>query len=81
MQNQINEIQNDVSQIKDALLGNEFGNTGLIKRIESIEKKTGENKKSITNINSKSLLFGATSGAGLFGLIEAIKAFFIHGNS
>ena len=79
MQNQINNMEDDIKQIKDALLGNDFGNKGIVKRLECIEKKTTENKKELTNIKSSSVLMGSVAGGGLIGIVEAIKAFFTHG--
>ena len=80
MQNQINDIQDDVRQIKDALIGNDFGNKGIVKRLECNEKKTSENKKKITNLNSSSFLYGSGAGGGLLVIIETIKHFFGSGN-
>jgi len=79
MQKQIDDIQDDVRQIKDALLGNEFGNKGIVKRLECTEKKSNDNKKKITNIKSKSVVLGTASGGVFVGIIEAIKAYFTHG--
>jgi len=79
MQEQINDMQKSINRIEDALLGNEFGNKGIVKRLECTEKKTVENKKELTNIKSNSVLMGSVAGGGVWGIIEAVKAWFHHG--
>ena len=44
MQEQINNIESDVKEIKDALLGNDYGK-GLISRVEKTEKYQEKDKK------------------------------------
>ena len=36
--NEFNKLVQDISEIKDALLGTEYNNKGIIKRVESLEK-------------------------------------------
>jgi len=37
-------LQDDVKEIKDALIGNEFNKNGLINRVTKLEKKTEEQR-------------------------------------
>ena len=78
MQDQIDKIGDDVRQIKDALLGNEFGNEGIVNRLKTVEKKTVCNKKAISSSKNHSLLYGTGAGGVLVGIVEAIKAYFSH---
>tara|TARA_R110000803_G_scaffold32995_3_gene72368 strand:- start:167 stop:406 length:240 start_codon:yes stop_codon:yes gene_type:complete len=79
MQEQLDSIEKDVSQIKDALIGNEFGNVGIVTRLKNVEKSTDGNKKDLNAIKQKSILFGTGAGGLLVGIIETIKHFFFNG--
>jgi len=45
MQNQVNKIESDVTEIKAALLGSEFNKNGLMQRVEKIECYQQKDKK------------------------------------
>ena len=39
------EIQKDLKEIREALVGNEFNGKGLVKRVEDLEKYQTDDKK------------------------------------
>tara|TARA_R110002167_G_C12299301_1_gene616963 strand:- start:248 stop:571 length:324 start_codon:yes stop_codon:yes gene_type:complete len=45
MQEQINSIESDLKEVKNALLGNEFNKNGLVSRVEKIESYQSKDKK------------------------------------
>lgn len=45
MQEQINSIETDLKEVKEALLGNEYNSRGFIKRVEDVEKYQSNDKK------------------------------------
>ena len=45
MQQQVNEIQSDLKEVKSALLGSEFNKNGLMQRVEKIESYQQKDKK------------------------------------
>jgi len=45
MQEQVNNIESDLKEVKDALLGNEYTKEGLIHRLGEIEKYQSNDKK------------------------------------
>lgn len=45
MQEQINSIESDLKEVKNALLGNEFNKNGLVNRVEKIECYQAKDKK------------------------------------
>jgi hypothetical protein len=60
--------------IHTAMVGNDLGTTGLINRMNTVEKKTSENKKQINNIKSTSVLYGTGAGTGVSAIILGVKA-------
>lgn len=73
----VGNVKEDVSQIKKALLGDEFNQTGLIKRIESNEKEIAdlkEENQKLKDFKTKviwwALGLGSGSGAGVAGIIQ-----------
>lgn len=63
--------------IHTALVGNDLGTTGLINRMDAVEKKSSENKKQLNNIKSTSVLYGTGAGTGVSAIILAIKAWWV----
>lgn len=66
-------IRDDVKEIKDALLGNEFNqNNGVVKRLSVVETDVKELKED--KIKNKNLLLGLAMGAGIGGasMLEAL---------
>jgi len=45
MQEQVNSIQSDLKEVKEALLGNEYNKRGFIDRVEELEKYQNNDKK------------------------------------
>lgn len=45
MQEQVNNIERDLKEVKEALLGNEYNPNGFIKRVEKVEKYQANDKK------------------------------------
>lgn len=45
MQNQVNNIERDLKEVKEALLGNEYNAKGFINRVEELEKYQAIDKK------------------------------------
>ena len=45
MQTQIDNIERDLKDLKDALVGNEFNGKGLVQRVDAIEKYQQDDKK------------------------------------
>tara|TARA_R110000765_G_scaffold90487_4_gene172226 strand:+ start:515 stop:709 length:195 start_codon:yes stop_codon:yes gene_type:complete len=45
MQQQVNNIEQDLKEVKEALLGNEYNKDGFIKRVENIEQYQANDKK------------------------------------
>ena len=45
MSSQIDNIERDLKDLKDALIGNEFNGKGLVQRVASIEKYQQDDKK------------------------------------
>ena len=45
MQNQINNIEKDVKELREALIGNDFNPNGFVKRVEILEKYQSNDKK------------------------------------
>jgi hypothetical protein len=63
--------------IHTAMVGNDLGTTGLINRMNTVEKKTSENKKQINNIKSTSVLYGTGAGTGVSAIILGFKAWWM----
>ena len=63
--------------IHTAMVGNDLGTTGLINRMNTVEKKTSENKKQINNIKSTSVLYGTGAGTGVSAIILGVKAWWV----
>lgn len=65
MSEQLNEMQRDIKDVKEALLGSEYGATGLVKRLGKVEKyQTADRKSKWT----------------LAGIVIAVSAFFKYGD-
>ena len=45
MQEQLNNIEREVKELKEALVGNDFNSNGFIKRVEEVEKYQSNDKK------------------------------------
>lgn len=45
MQQQLDNIESDLKQVKQALLGNEYGQKGLVHRVENLECYQQKDKK------------------------------------
>lgn len=45
MQQQVNNIEKDLKEVKAALLGNEYNPNGFVKRVEKLEKYQSNDKK------------------------------------
>ena len=45
MQKQVDEMQQDIKDIKNFLLGDEYNDNGVVKRIKDIEKYQEKDKK------------------------------------
>lgn len=58
---QLDEIQNDLKQIKTALLGDEYNSNGLIQRVGEVEEYQKKDKKQKWMIAGGALVIGALS--------------------
>ena len=76
MSEEINDIKSSLARIEDALIGNDMGNTGIVKRLENVEKCTKNNKKDLSSLKTKSIIFGAGAGGSAIGIVEYIKTLF-----
>jgi|APFre7841882793_1041355.scaffolds.fasta_scaffold100420_2 hypothetical protein len=47
IEDKLNRIENDVKEIKTALLGDGFGNKGFMQRLEQVERHVEETKKRV----------------------------------
>ncbi len=58
----------DVKEIKAALLGTEFGQSGLVKRVEDVEEKV----ETLTNFKRKIIYYAAGAAGGGSVLVQII---------
>ena len=62
----------DISDIKQALIGTEFGESGLVNRVIKAENELEELKEFKNRIVWIATGVGAGSGAGIFGILKLI---------
>lgn len=72
MATQLDKIEQDVSELKAALMGDKFGNTGYMQRLEEVEEHVTEAKKRIWV--ERGIMIGLTIVVGIVSnLIHLVK--------
>lgn len=73
LETMIEVLAKDIQDIKEALLGNDFGNEGLVKKVQSNEKNIAELVKFKQKIVAYATGLSVGSGALVNYLMEMIK--------
>jgi t-SNARE complex subunit (syntaxin) len=73
LETMIEVLAKDIQDIKEALLGNDFGNEGLVKKVQSNEKNIAELVKFKQKIVAYATGLSVGSGALVNYLMELIK--------
>lgn len=67
----IEVLAKDVQEIKEALIGNEFGQEGLVKKV----KQNTENIEELVKFKQKIIAWATGAGLGSSALVNAIAEF------
>lgn len=59
MQDQIDDIQKDLKEVKDALLGTNYGQKGIVDRVDEVEKYQSKDKKQKWMVAGGALVVGS----------------------
>jgi hypothetical protein len=72
MQDQIDDIQRDMKEVKEALLGTKYGQKGIVDRVKCVEEYQSKDKKQKWMVAGAALVLG-TIGKFWKDLIEWIS--------
>lgn len=69
LETMIEVLAKDIQEIKEALIGNEFGNEGLVKKVQNNEKNINE----LLKFKQKIIAWATATGLGSSALFNAIS--------